>query len=193
MTTTLPKPDQFERFRQFLATPDLIKTLRSGLIGENVQVPGLNGSNPMIYADYVASGRALAQVEDWVTNDILPYYANSHTEASFCGQMMTRLRRQARQIILENCGADARYDVIFTGSGATAGINRLVGLLGVSAASGSAKRPVVFIGPYEHHSNILPWRESGAEIIEIPEAVGGGPDQEVLQEGLKAHVGRLGF
>ncbi len=191
MTTTLPKPDQFERFRQFLATPDLIKTLRSGLIGENVQVPGLNGSNPMIYADYVASGRALAQVEDWVTNDILPYYANSHTEASFCGQMMTRLRRQARQIILENCGADARYDVIFTGSGATAGINRLVGLLGVSAASGSAKRPVVFIGPYEHHSNILPWRESGAEIIEIPEAVGGGPDQEVLQEGLKAHVGRL--
>ena len=115
MTTTLPKPDQFERFRQFLTTPDLIEILRSGLIGENVQVPGPNGPNPMIYADYVASGRALSQVEDWVANDILPYYANSHTEASFCGQMMTRLRLQARQIIMESCGADVRYDVIFTG------------------------------------------------------------------------------
>ena len=191
MTTTIPEPDQFERFRQFLTTPDLIEILRSGLIGENVQVPGPNGPNPMIYADYVASGRALSQVEDWVANDILPYYANSHTEASFCGQMMTRLRLQARQIILENCGADARHAVIFTGSGATAGINRLVGLLGVSAASEAAKRPVVFIGPYEHHSNILPWRESGAEVIEIPEAAGGGPDQTFLQERLKAYMGRL--
>ncbi len=191
MTTTIPEPDQFERFRQFLTTPDLIEILRSGLIGENVQVPGPNGPNPMIYADYVASGRALSQVEDWVANDILPYYANSHTEASFCGQMMTRLRLQARQIILENCGADARHAVIFTGSGATAGINRLVGLLGVSAASEAAKRPVVFIGPYEHHSNILPWRESGAEVIEIPEAAGGGPDRTVLRESLKVYTGRL--
>jgi selenocysteine lyase/cysteine desulfurase len=191
MTTTFPEPDQFERFRQVLTTPNLIETLRGGLIGEDVQVPGPNGPNRMIYADYVASGRALSQVEAWVTDDILPFYANSHTEASFCGQMMTRLRRQARQIILENCGGDTRHDVIFTGSGATAGINRLVGLLGVSAASEHAKRPVVFIGPYEHHSNILPWRESGAEVIEIPEAAGGGPDLEVLQEALKAHKGRL--
>jgi selenocysteine lyase/cysteine desulfurase len=191
MTTIFPEPDQFERFRQFLALPNLIEALRGGLIGEDVQVPGPNGPNPMIYADYVASGRALSQVEEWVTNDILPYYANSHTEASFCGQMMTRLRRQARQIILENCGGDARHAVVFTGSGATAGINRLVGLLGVGAAKAGAKRPVVFIGPYEHHSNILPWRESGAEVIEIPEAAGGGPDLAVLQETLKVHKGRL--
>jgi len=27
--------------------------------------------------------------------------------------------------------------------------------------------PVVFIGPYEHHSNILMWRESIAEVVEI--------------------------
>lgn len=191
MGTQVPEPDQFERFRKFLDKPDLIETLRGGLIGENVSVPGPNGSNPMIYADYVASGRALAQVEDWVINEILPYYANSHTEASFCGQMMTRLRRQARQIILENCGGDARHAVIFTGSGATAGLNRLVTLLGVDAVGNKAKRPVVFIGPYEHHSNILPWRESGAEVIEIPEAVDGGPDLEVLKESLKANRGRL--
>ena len=60
MSTQVPEPDQFERFRKFLDKPDLIETLRGGLIGENVSVPGPNGSNPMIYADYVASGRALA-------------------------------------------------------------------------------------------------------------------------------------
>eukprot|EP00541_Cyclophora_tenuis_P001945 CAMPEP_0116542288 /NCGR_PEP_ID=MMETSP0397-20121206/936_1 /TAXON_ID=216820 /ORGANISM="Cyclophora tenuis, Strain ECT3854" /LENGTH=117 /DNA_ID=CAMNT_0004066287 /DNA_START=168 /DNA_END=517 /DNA_ORIENTATION=+ len=30
-------------------------------------------------------------------------------------------------------------------------------------------RPVVFIGPYEHHSNLLPWRESGCEVVRVPE------------------------
>jgi selenocysteine lyase/cysteine desulfurase len=44
---------------------------------------------------------------------------------------------------------------------------------------------VVFIGPYEHHSNILPWRESGAEVIEIDESPdGAGPDLEKLAEAL---------
>lgn len=191
MNAPIPETHQFDRFRKLLAAPGLIETLQNGLIGEDVPVPGPRGSNQMIYADYVASGRALVQVEDWVAKEILPYYANSHTEASFCGQMMTRLRRQARQIILEHCGGDARHAVIFTGSGATAGINRLVSLLGVNLASADAQPPVVFIGPYEHHSNILPWRESGAEVVEIPEANDGGPSIEALEDALKSNAGRL--
>ncbi|MEJ2002612.1 MAG: aminotransferase class V-fold PLP-dependent enzyme, partial [Maritimibacter sp.] len=154
------------------------------------EVPGPNGSHPLIYADYVASGRALRQIEDFMVEEILPIYANSHTEASFCGQMMTRLRRQARQIILESCGGNDEYDVIFTGSGATAGLNRLVGLLGVDAGGQGAQTPLVLIGPYEHHSNILPWRESGAQIIEIPEAATGGPDMGTLEAVLTEHKGR---
>ncbi|NIZ12829.1 aminotransferase class V-fold PLP-dependent enzyme [Phaeobacter sp. HF9A] len=182
--------DQFDRFKASLGQANLIENLRRGLIGDGIDVPGPNGSNPLIYADYVASGRGLRQVEDFVVEDILPIYANSHTEASFCGQMMTRLRRRARQIILKSCGGNDQYDVIFTGSGATAGINRLVGLLGVEAAGQGAQSPVVLIGPYEHHSNILPWRESGAEVIEIPEAEAGGPDMDILRATLSAHKGR---
>jgi selenocysteine lyase/cysteine desulfurase len=53
----------------------------------------------------------------------------------------------------------------------------LVRLLGVD----TAVNPVVFIGPYEHHSNILPWRESKATVIEIPEAAHGGPNLDVLR------------
>ena len=197
MSSSSFEPDHFERFQHSLNRPDLIGRLREGLIGDGIQVPGPNGPNPLIYADYVASGRALRQVEDFVVEEVLPYYANSHTEASFCGQMMTRLRRQARQIILNSCGGDGQHDVIFTGSGATAGINRLVSLLGLSGNMKSSSKgdksnkPVVLIGPYEHHSNILPWRESEAEVIEIPEATAGGPDLSVLEDTLKACERRL--
>ncbi len=191
MLQTAMEPDQFDRFRSTLDRPDVIEFLRAGLIGEDVQVPGPNGPHGMIYADYVASGRALQQIETFIAAEILPYYANSHTEASFCGQMMTRLRQQARQIILNACHGDERHAVIFTGSGATAGLNRLVRLLGVAQAVKAGQRPLVLIGPYEHHSNILPWRESGAEVVEMPEAATGGPDLEVLKKTLVQAAGRL--
>lgn len=165
------------RFEQSLARPDIIADLANGLIGRDAVVDGPFGIKPLVYADYVASGRALMQVEQFVLEHVLPYYANSHTEASFCGGTMTRMRREARSRIGEICGADSRYAVIFTGSGATAGLNRLVKLFGADLANTR-----VILGPYEHHSNILPWRESGADIVELPEAEDGGPDLEALSQ-----------
>ncbi|MEW2917438.1 aminotransferase class V-fold PLP-dependent enzyme [Ruegeria sp. ANG10] len=166
------------KFRADILSTTRNSSLRDGLIGENVLIPGLHGDVPLVYADYVASGRALRQVEDFVTEQVLPFYANSHTEASYCGSYMTRLRREARVEIARIVGARGEDAVIFTGSGATAGLNRLVSLLGVDAAD----RPVVLIGPYEHHSNILPWRESKAQVIEIPEAAEGGVDLTALEQ-----------
>ncbi|MBQ4826069.1 aminotransferase class V-fold PLP-dependent enzyme [Leisingera sp. HS039] len=160
-------------------------TLGRSVIGDGVMIPGLDGEVPLVYADYVASGRALRQVEDYVAAQVLPFYANSHTEASYCGTQMTRLRREARAEIARMTGATGDDAVIFTGSGATAGLNRLVSLFGVNEAT----RPVVFIGPYEHHSNILPWRESKALVVEIPEAAEGGVDLAVLELALKQHAG----
>ncbi len=179
------------RFAQSLATADPVGALREGLIGEDARVPGPFGPRPMLYADYTASGRALRQVEDFVMAEVLPWYANSHTEASYCGAYMTRMRRAARAQIARLCGAGRDHAVIFAGAGATAGINRLVGLLGVEAAVRAGQRPLVLIGPYEHHSNILPWRESGAEVAEIPEGPGGGPDLGALEDRLRAAAGRM--
>src|SRR5690606_7896813 len=104
------------------------------LIGEGVTVEGPFGPRKLVYADYVASGRALMQVERLVMEEILPLYANSHTEASWCGMYMTRLRNRARAIIAGEMQAGEDCAVIFCGSGATAGLNRLVHLFGVSAA-----------------------------------------------------------
>jgi selenocysteine lyase/cysteine desulfurase len=172
------------RFGQSLEGADIAEVLRNGLVGSKVRIDGPYGPKALVYADYVASGRALHQVEAFMLEEVLPYYANSHTEASYCGGYITRMRREARAAIGHLCGADERHAVVFTGSGATAGINRLVRLFGVCDAV-SAGRPVrVIVGPYEHHSNILPWRESGAEIIEIAEAAAGGPDLPQLKAAL---------
>ncbi|MBO9449007.1 aminotransferase class V-fold PLP-dependent enzyme [Tropicibacter sp. R16_0] len=171
-------------FRETIEAATHDNTLADGLIGETVLIPGLHGDVPLVYADYVASGRALRQVEDYVATHVLPFYANSHTEASYCGSYMTRLRRDARAEIARLVGATEEDAVIFAGSGATAGLNRLVSLMGLERAD----RPVVLIGPYEHHSNILPWRESKAQVVEIPEGDGGGPDLAALETALIEHA-----
>ena len=158
--------------------------LRAGIIGKDVIIDGPFGPKPMIYADYVASGRPLMQVEDFMLTRVLPTYANTHTEASHSGAETTRLREGARAVIARACGADSDFAVVFAGSGATAGLNRLVTLCGVPQAV-AAGRPVrILHGPYEHHSNILPWRESGAEVVEIPECATGGPCPDALEAAL---------
>ena len=43
------------------------------------------------------------------------------------------------------------------------------------------QRPVVFIGPYEHHSNELPWRESIADVVTIREDRDGHIDLAQLE------------
>ncbi|SMG49194.1 aminotransferase class V-fold PLP-dependent enzyme [Paracoccus sp. J56] len=155
-----------------------ISQIHTCLIGRDAVIDGPFGPRRMIYADYIASGRALRPIEEWVMENVLPWYANSHTEASHCGGTMTRMRRAARTAIGNCTHAGPEHAVIFTGGGATQGINRLVHLLGAGPDT------TVLIGPYEHHSNILPWRESGATVITIPEAATGGPDLTALAEAL---------
>lgn len=177
--TSAPIEDPFAPFRAVLAGTDILPALRENLIGAGARIETPQGSRPLVYADYTASGRALWPVERFILDEVLPFYANSHTEGSFCGARVARLRRAARAAVALSCGAGPDHAVIFCGSGATAGINRLVALLG----AGPGAR--VILGPYEHHSNILPWRESGAEVIELPEAgAGGGPDRDALAQTL---------
>jgi len=184
--------------------PDaLIETIRAAVIGDDEAVMGPYGLRRVTYADYTASGRSLTFIEDYIREAVLPLYANTHTESSGTGLQTSRFREDARAIIRESLGGNpVDHVVIFCGSGSTAAINKLVDVLnlrlpadlddryGFKASIPTAERPVVFIGPYEHHSNELPWRESIADVVTIPEDVDGRIDLAALERALASNQDR---
>ena len=76
------------------------------MIGDDTMMDGPYGPRRVTYADYTASGRALSFIEEFICAEVLPRYANTHTEASGTGLQTTRLREDARRIVADALGAD---------------------------------------------------------------------------------------
>ena len=177
----------------------LITTIRNAVIGDRQLIDTSFGKKPLIYADYTASGRSLSFIEDYIRQQVLPFYANTHSETSYTGAQTTLLREQARDIIRAAVNASAEDQVIFCGPGATAAINKLIDILNIRLPADltarhdllqripQEQRPVVFIGPYEHHSNELPWRESIADVVVIPLCKNGLLDTQALASALQQY------
>ncbi len=181
----------------------LVETIRAGVIGDDAVLDGPFGPRRVTYADYTASGRSLSFIEDFIREEVMPLYANTHSETSGTGLQTTRFREDARRIILDAVGGSAEDDcVIFCGSGATGAINKLVDVLNLRLPADldarwslrsnipAAERPVVFIGPFEHHSNELPWRESIADVVTIDEDADGHVDLARLEAALIEYADR---
>ena len=180
----------------------LIELIRGAVIGDDEAVAGPFGIRRVTYADYTASGRALSFIEDFVRDAVLPLYANTHTESSGTGLQTTRFREEARRIIRDGVGGSDQHAVIFCGSGMTGAINKLVDVLELRIPADlddryalrshipPDERPIVFIGPYEHHSNELPWRESIADVVTIGEDADGRIDLAGLERALVEHAAR---
>jgi selenocysteine lyase/cysteine desulfurase len=153
----------------------VLRWVRDGIIGRTARIPTPFGMKRKRYFDQTASGLPFAPIEDLIRAKVLPFMANTHTEASYTGRFMTRLYGDAHQKIRDALNAQTDDVIVFTGSGATGAINKLIACMGLripdilqtqfgcSTKIHGAARPVVIRSRMEHHSNDLPWRETIAE------------------------------
>lgn len=166
--------------------------LREGVISRGAYIPTPFGERPLRYFDQTASGQPFGPIEDLIRQRVLPFMANTHSEASYTGRAMTCLFEAAHARIRRSLNARDDDVVLFVGSGCTGAINRLIAVLGLrlpeslegcvdlDQALPPNTRPLVVRSRMEHHSNDIPWRETFA----VTEYVGydeqGRPDWREL-------------
>jgi selenocysteine lyase/cysteine desulfurase len=180
----------------------LVRRVRQSIIGDGQPTAGPYGLRRVTYADHTASGRAVGFIEDFIRDHVLPWYANTHNDSSATAAQTNALREDARRAIRDAVGGDEDTVVIFSGSGSTGAISKLIDILGLRVPAALQDRyrltdvipvqdrPVVFLGPFEHHSNELLWRESICEVVTIPQDTDGQPAQPVLRDALVRYADR---
>lgn len=136
----------------------LVKYIRDNIVGDDEVFQSPFGLRRLVYCDYTASGRALSFIEQYIHSQVLPLYANTHTTNTITGMQSTMFRHEARQLIMDATNCGKRDRLVFCGNGATAALNKLVHMF-AGDTTDEERRIIVLAGPFEHHSNLLPWRE----------------------------------
>jgi selenocysteine lyase/cysteine desulfurase len=170
---------------------DFWEQVRRSIIGRDATLSTPFGTRRLTYADYTASGRCVSFIEDYLRK-LMETYGNTHTEDDATGTLTSEYLRQSETAIKTLVNAGPRHKIISAGAGTTAAVHQLQQILGVYVPPAGkeffrqilatrlpgrdleelsewllAQRPVVFVGPFEHHSNEVSWRECFAEVVEI--------------------------
>lgn len=175
----------FERFRR-------------NIVGIDATLETPYGKKPLVYADWIASGRLYAPIEDQIVKVIGPMVANTHSESSDTGMIMTNVYKLSHQIIKQHVHAGEDDIIITAGFGMTSVINKLQRIMGMRVPEQAQPffklpphdRPVVFLTHMEHHSNHTSWLETNADVVVLE------PDEdllvnpEVLQREIKKYKNR---
>ncbi|KAL9973375.1 hypothetical protein ACROYT_G019827 [Oculina patagonica] len=160
---------------------ELLDYIDQSCIGKDITFTGPYGPRKVTYCDYTASGRSLTFIEDYIREQVLPHYGNTHTTTTVTSLQTTLYRHEARDIIRNAVNASESDSVVFVGNGVTGAVHKLIHALDFK------QPPIVFVGPFEHHSNLLPWKELGAEVIWIKQNSKGLVDISDLESKLKLY------
>lgn len=151
------------------------RPFRENIVGIHQRIQTPCGDKPMVYADWIASGRLYGPIETRISRDIGAYMANTHTETNLTGSLMTQAYHTAQQIIKRHVHAHADDVLIAAYSGMTGVVNKLQRMLGLRAHENFTERiilqpnerPVVFCTHMEHHSNQTSWLETICDLVII--------------------------
>lgn len=146
---------------------------RNQIVGIDQIINTPYGSKKMIYADWIASGRLYQPIEERMLRDIGPYVANTHTETTETGTLMTKAYQYAHKKIKKHVNADDNDIILTQGFGMTAVVNKFQRILGLKCCATyengecnpKRDKPVVFITHMEHHSNQTTWIETMADVV----------------------------
>ena len=165
---------------------------RQHVVGNSAALETPYGAKPLIYADWIASGRLYEPIERKLCEQFGQMVANTHSESSATGQFMTLAYHKAHEIIKKHVNACPDDVLITSGFGMTSVLAKFQRILGLRIPEQLEKycdipkeeRPVVFITHMEHHSNHTPWLESTADVVVIPP----GEDLLIAPENLEKEI-----
>lgn len=151
----------------------------------------------ILYFDYTASGQAYKPIEKEILG-VLKTYANTHSEVASSAVITSQYYAKARRDLKKALEVDERFYLLPAGTGATGAIKKFQELLGIYIPPRTLERftckpqniPVVLIGPYEHHSNEVSFREGLCDVVRIPLDAEEKIDINALEIELQKYHGR---
>lgn len=177
---------------------DYFLPFRQNIVGIDQYIHTPYGHKPLVYADWIASGRLYQPIEERLSQHIGAYMANTHTETSLTGRLMTQAYHTAQQIIKRHVNANEGDALIAAYSGMTGVVNKLQRMLGLRIHERyyerlqlrPEERPIVFCTHMEHHSNQTSWLETICDVVIIPPNEKGHVDLRHLQQLLHQYRNR---
>ena len=160
------------------------KRFRENVIGINQTYTTPYGVKKIIYNDWIAGGRLYGPIEKKMAEIFGPFVANTHTETSETGTLMTYAYHHARELIKKHIHAGSDDVLLFAGNGMTGAVNKLQRILDLkvnqrlfnSSSLKEEDKPVVFVTHMEHHSNHTSWYETVADVVILQ------PNKELLAD-----------
>jgi len=157
------------------------------------------GKSKREYFDYTASGLAFRQIENRL-RDVLETYANTHSKESTNADITNSYYNEAIESLYKSLDVCDKFSIIPTGCGATAAIKKFQEIMGIYIPPATKKRynisipkenmPLVIVGPYEHHSNEVSYREAFCDIKRVSLKEDGLINLEELENILKQNQHR---
>lgn len=175
-----------------------LEWLRNELVGRNLMLPTPYGDKPLVYLDYTASGRSVTFIEKHLNHIRQYYANSHTEDDFTGKTMTMLLHEAEKRIKKAvNAGDTGRIIFTESGTtGGITRLQQILGVY-ISPATkeryeyfldsclkrgGVEKspchdallhyidhhKPIVFVSPYEHHSNEIMWRQTLCDVVEIP-------------------------